>query len=371
MRLEDSRDNFWDGASKVVVSHPITGVSLEYTSDTTISIRELRALLIPTQELAFEIELFGGGSTSTTLTEYPFQFAPPFNPGASFTAVRTAGGYTKLKMIVPISDTGTISLQPSFYGGGVQTVPFRLDQRPSFPRGTWTTETSTLIAGYDAAAFSVNGEWMAAAGGGALYHVFQVQKDGDFDPGSGVRFFQQTYSNLVNPPTNDEGKGGVNLSNPTAAPSRGENQTFGGFVYSPSGTRGGAGASTDTTTPIGGGGAGGAPGGTAVDVAGGIPATAGEGNIRIYAETNGEETKGDLTSVPGAYMELLDSQNGSSLSEQGRAVIRVTSPVTGEIISSLGNILPTSAFSSIPNRDRTFTVKEFRNLLYPGVFPPD
>jgi hypothetical protein len=342
MRLEDSRDNFWLGASKVVVSHPVTGASLEFTSDTTISIRELRALLIPTQEIAFEIELFGAGLGIIPRTSGGAIFGPS-DTTTSTDVNYLAGGYTKLKMFVPISDPGTISFEPALYLGG----------RPD-PGST--SFTGNVPRGRNAAAFSINGEWMGIAGGGgdARYTVRSTgttQRDAPPPAGTGAIIFES--ESITSFSFNDAtvpGKGGVNVGNPTASPENGGDYRYTGF-------RNSSGTSANETIQIGGsrggGGGGGALGGIGRGASPVGPGDGGEGNIRIYAETNGAQTKGDLTSVPGVYMELLNSADDFWV---GSSKVVIKNILNGDI----------STF----NRNQTFTKKELREIFYPGVFPP-
>jgi len=289
MRLENSIDNFWLGASKVVVSHPVTGVSLEFTSDTTISIRELRALLIPTEEVVFEIELFGAGLGVVSRTSGGFtEFRPGFPDlgTPTFTDVDSlAGGYTKLKMFVPVSEADTISFEPALYLGGKQ------DSGSTSPGAT---------PARNASAFSINGQWMGIAGGGgdARYSI-TATRDTTITDGF-ITLDRTIYSGFSFDNATVPGKGGVNIGNPTASPQNGGDYRY-TVVTTSSGSR------TLTTGSSGGGGGGGAFGGIGRGASPVGPGDGGEGNIRIYAETAGGQTKGDLTSVPGVYMELLDS----------------------------------------------------------------
>jgi len=338
MRLENSRDNFWLGASKVVVSHPVTGVSLEFTSDTTISIRELRALLIPTQEVVFEVELFGAGLGVVPITSSGTdEFRPAPLPNSN-TTVRTnvdylAGGYTKLKMFVPVSDTNTISFEPALYLGGKQ------DSGSTSPGDP---------GGQNASAFSVDGEWMGIAGGGGDgRHSVTVTRDISTDADGFITLDRSIYSGFSFNNATVPGKGGVNVGNPTASPQNGGDyrETFD--------TTFGTGGRSTSSGSTGGGGGGGASGGIGRGASPVGPGDGGEGNIRIYAETNGAQTKGDLTSVPGVYMELLDSADDFWV---GGSKVTIKNILNGDI----------STF----NTNRTFTTKELREIFYPGVFPP-
>jgi hypothetical protein len=338
MRLEDSRDNFWLGASKVVVSHPITGASLEFTSDTTISIRELRALLIPTQEVVFEVELFGAGLgvvpiTSSGTNEFRPAPLPNFNTTVRTNVDYLAGGYTKLKMFVPVSDTNTISFEPALYLGGKQ------DSGSTSPGDP---------GGQNASAFSVDGEWMGIAGGGGDgRHSVTVTRDISTDADGFITLDRSIYSGFSFNNATVPGKGGVNVGNPTASPQNGGDyrETFD--------TTFGTGGRSTSSGSTGGGGGGGASGGIGRGASPVGPGDGGEGNIRIYAETNGAQTKGDLTSVPGVYMELLDSADDFWV---GGSKVTIKNILNGDI----------STF----NTNRTFTTKELREIFYPGVFPP-
>jgi hypothetical protein len=338
MRLENSRDNFWLGASKVVVSHPITGVSLEYNTDTTLTRRELQALLIPTRDIIFDIELFGQGYNDRTIQSLQF-ISAGVNTGstvvtATYNVVGGRGGYTKLRMTVPVSSTSNISLLPRFYRGGINT----------------NNATAGNVGG-NAAAFSIDGEWMAAAGGGVTGYWFFTDNYRLVDDGTGtgrqIRSGTQTVSVPVNP-GDAIGKGGINTGNPTASPQNGGdfagipntlsfNDTFDSFTGS---------------APSGGGGGGGAGGGNGI-----VPPegpTPGEGNIRVYAERG--TTEGELpTAVASAeniLMKLTDSQDGFWL---GNSKVVITNILTGA----------TTTFTN----DTTLTTVELRNILYPGVFP--
>ena len=338
MRLEDSRDNFWLGASKVVVSHPITGASLEFTSDTTMSIRELRALLIPTQEVVFEVELFGAGLgvvpiTSSGTNEFRPAPLPNFNTTVRTNVDYLAGGYTKLKMFVPVSDTNTISFEPALYLGGKQ------DSGSTSPGDP---------GGQNASAFSVDGEWMGIAGGGGDgRHSVTVTRDISTDADGFITLDRSIYSGFSFNNATVPGKGGVNVGNPTASPQNGGDyrETFD--------TTFGTGGRSTSSGSTGGGGGGGASGGIGRGASPVGPGDGGEGNIRIYAETNGAQTKGDLTSVPGVYMELLDSADDFWV---GGSKVTIKNILNGDI----------STF----NTNRTFTTKELREIFYPGVFPP-
>jgi len=335
MRLENSIDNFWLGASKVVVSHPVTGVSLEFTSDTTISIRELRALLIPTEEVVFEIELFGAGLGVVSRTSGGFtEFRPGFPDlgTPTFTDVDSlAGGYTKLKMFVPVSEADTISFEPALYLGGKQ------DSGSTSPGAT---------PARNASAFSINGQWMGIAGGGgdARYSI-TATRDTTITDGF-ITLDRTIYSGFSFDNATVPGKGGVNIGNPTASPQNGGDYRY-TVVTTSSGSR------TLTTGSSGGGGGGGAFGGIGRGASPVGPGDGGEGNIRIYAETAGGQTKGDLTSVPGVYMELLDSADDFWI---GNSKVVIKNILNGDI----------STF----NTNRTLTTKELREVFYPGVFPP-
>ena len=338
MRLENSIDNFWLGASKVVVSHPVTGASLEFTSDTTISIRELRALLIPTQEVVFEVELFGAGLgvvpiTSSGTNEFRPAPLPNFNTTVRTNVDYLAGGYTKLKMFVPVSDTNTISFEPALYLGGKQ------DSGSTSPGDP---------GGQNASAFSVDGEWMGIAGGGGDgRHSVTVTRDISTDADGFITLDRSIYSGFSFNNATVPGKGGVNVGNPTASPQNGGDyrETFD--------TTFGTGGRSTSSGSTGGGGGGGASGGIGRGASPVGPGDGGEGNIRIYAETNGAQTKGDLTSVPGVYMELLDSADDFWV---GGSKVTIKNILNGDI----------STF----NTNRTFTTKELREIFYPGVFPP-
>ena len=338
MRLENSIDNFWLGASKVVVSHPVTGASLEFTSDTTISIRELRALLIPTQEVVFEVELFGAGLgvvpiTSSGTDEFRPAPLPNFNTTVRTNVDYLAGGYTKLKMFVPVSDTNTISFEPALYLGGKQ------DSGSTSPGDP---------GGQNASAFSVDGEWMGIAGGGGDgRHSVTVTRDISTDADGFITLDRSIYSGFSFNNATVPGKGGVNVGNPTASPQNGGDyrETFD--------TTFGTGGRSTSSGSTGGGGGGGASGGIGRGASPVGPGDGGEGNIRIYAETNGAQTKGDLTSVPGVYMELLDSADDFWV---GGSKVTIKNILNGDI----------STF----NTNRTLTIKELREIFYPGVFPP-
>jgi hypothetical protein len=367
MRLENSIDNFWLGASKVVVSHPVTGASLEFTSDTTISIRELRALLIPTEEIAFEVELFGQGFKDETALSLPGEgsYTAPY-PYTNVSIPRSEGGYTKLLMIVPISDANNISLQPKLYSAGIHAVNSIFSSGSDISRNFDVTyplpDGFGPAAAGDAAAFSINGEWMAVAGGGSWSYAFTDSAVSPIIGPGDQRFLRASVSSVT--VSTDVGKGGVNLLDPTAAPGKGQNQTNGSFFGTEDFFY-----DTESSGPQGGGGGGGAPPGTAVNlsVTPAIPSTAGGGNIRIWSDTNGVDTKGDLTSVSGVYMELLDSQDGLPLEtffgtpQDRRSTVTITNKATGQSITRTN-----AAFSG----DQTLTIKELREIFYPGVFPP-
>ena len=338
MRLEDSRDNFWLGASKVVVSHPITKVSLEYNTDTTLTRRELQALLIPTRDIIFDIELFGQGYNGETIQSLQFIGAGPTAGStivnATYDVVGGRGGYTKLRMTVPVSSTSNISLLPKFYRGGINT-----------------NDASRGNVGGNAAAFSIDGEWMAAAGGGVKgYYVvtdnYRIIDDGTGTGGT-VKRGTETVTEPVNP-TDATGKGGINTGNRTASPQNGGD--FAGISNT---------SIFDTVLkefrgsfPNNGGGGGGAGGGNGIVPPAGP--TPGEGNIRVYAEKG--TTEGELpTAVASAeniLMKLTDSQDGFWL---GNSKVVITNILTGD----------TTTFTN----DTTLTTVELRNILYPGVFP--
>jgi len=327
MRLVDSADGFWVGQSKVVVTSPVTGLSTTFTQDTDMSARELKALLEPTTDIAFDIELFGEGIGSDPNLVSATFFGPPSSDIITPVANNSLlGGYTKLRVIAPI--ISSISPQPRLYSGGA---------------GKRADGSSTGRPAAYAAAFDIDGEWMAIAGGSG---VIKYEENSSYSIDNTAtpiqRFGQLTISNLVQPVV--PGRGGVNVTNPTASPQNGSDSLV---TYSFTN----AFPNFSSSGSLGGGGGGGAPGGS--NWVGTTPAQGGGGNIRVWAETAAAgiaTSKGDLTSVPGVYMKLLNSSNGTS---SGIAKVVITSPITGIAVTYTNN--------------STFSIENLRSILYPGI----
>jgi hypothetical protein len=331
MTYVNSTDGAWEGSPKVVVSSPVTGLAVTFTTNTDITVRELGALLEPATDIAFDVELFGGGIGSDPNLVNATFFGPPssdiIGPVANNSLL---GGYTKLRVVAPISSS--ISPQPRLYSGGV---------------GRRFDGSTAGRSGGNAAAFSIDGEWMGIAGGSG---VIKYQENSNYSVNAGStpiqRFGSLTITGLVQPTI--PGRGGVNVTNPTASPQNGSDSSI---TYSSSSGGIFPNLNYSSSGSIGGGGGGGAPGGT--NWSGTTPAQGGGGNIRVWAETAAAgiaTSKGDLTSVPGVYMRLLDSSDGTS-SGTSRVVIR--SPVTGIAVTY--------------TNDSTISLVTLRNLLYPGL----
>lgn len=331
MQLVSSADGFWLGQSKVVVTSPVTGLSTTFTQDTDMTGRELKALLEPKTEMAFDVELFGQGiGSNPNLSNISF-FGPPSSDTVTPVANNSGlGGYTKLRVISPISSN--ISAQPRLYRGGLEI----------------TTAGSVLGSGGDGSAFSIDGQWMAIAGGSGRIKYRETSSYSYDSSGTVIqRFGTSTISELIQPVV--QGRGGVNVTNPTASPQNGQNSSITyTSTLTPSGPTSGNLSSNGT---LGGGGGGGAPGGPAwVGIS---SAQGGGGNIRVWAETalSGIATsKGDLTSVSGVYMRLLNSSNGTS---SGVSKVVIRSPITGIAVTYFN--------------DSTFSIQSLRSILYPGI----
>lgn len=328
MELISSADGFWVGDSKVVVTSPVTGLSTTFLRDTTISARELKALLEPTIDLAFDVELWGEGfGNDPNLNNVTFLGPPTSDIITPVANNAGAGGYTKLRMVVPIGFN--ISMQPRLYSGGVSNN---------------TVTGSSSKTGGNAAAISVNGEWMGIAGGSGNIK-YNETSNYSVSPGTPPqRFGSLTISELVQPTV--QGRGGINAVNPTASPQIGGSANI-NYNVTVTGTN------ISSSGSLRGGGGAGAPGG--VGYVGTTPAQGGGGNIRIWAETGAVGTPkpdGDLQSVPGVYMRLADSTDGINI---GPSRVVITNPINGIKITY--------------NTDTTLTAQQLRNLLYPTLPP--
>lgn len=294
------------------------------------------------------IEMWGGKGANGTTTNatHPVANLPAADP----TRQGGLGGYIKVKIRIP--SAYTLELKPQY-----------------------TPEAASIAAGpppgsngAPGSGFSVNGAWMAVAGGGggaAEGYAFEY-------PTVSFTDFVRSGANPSVPSDPGHGKGytapnapaniGTGMKADGCILTQTANQPKYQFLMSPGGGGGGAAGGTAPGNQGYGGNPGCAPdmpvpasvvpGGPNpwLNFIGGTPqkGNGGSGNIRIAYDTAGASTAGNLPSNPAIYMEHITSSNGTyspqgsnpgspSVAPTSPAVIIVTSVGTGTSITYTAN----------------------------------